>query len=166
MGFFSAIISHFPGAIIWHFHCAIDMPRDMSFMDFRYGTHVEMNPAIYEPFGISCIEPLPYGALIAVSSVCGCASFLQEYGGSDRSPIVIGDYVTTINGSIDSLLAIGQEARDRIEPKANRELACEIHVSLTDGNFPMEARIQTGYAIAESFTWNRIAANDLAGIFG
>jgi hypothetical protein len=146
--------------------CGTHMPRDMSFVDFRYGTHVELNPAIYEPFGISCIEPLPYGAVIVISSVCGCASFLREYEGHDNSPVIIGDYVPAINGNIEDLLTIGHGVRDKTEPKVNRELAYRIYTSLKDREFPVEARIQTGYSIAENFTWNRIARDNIVKIFG
>lgn len=58
--------------------CGTRMPADMEFMDIRRGSDLEFGQSIYEPFGIAQVEPLPYGALSCVSSVCGCVGFVQR----------------------------------------------------------------------------------------
>ena len=58
--------------------CGMRMPADMVFGDIRRGSDLEFGQSIYEPFGISQIEPLQFGALSCVSSVCGCIGFVQQ----------------------------------------------------------------------------------------
>ena len=50
----------------------------MSFLDIRRGSDVEFGQSIYEPFGIAMLEPLTYGAICVISSVCGCAGQLIQ----------------------------------------------------------------------------------------
>lgn len=58
--------------------CGRRMPADMAFGDIRRGSDLEFGQSIYEPFGISQIEPVQFGALSCVSSVCGCIGFVQQ----------------------------------------------------------------------------------------
>ncbi len=58
--------------------CGTRMPTEMAFSDVRRGSDLEFGQSIYEPFGISQIEPVQFGALSCVSSVCGCIGFVQQ----------------------------------------------------------------------------------------
>lgn len=58
--------------------CGTRMPADMGFSDIRRGSDLEFGQSIYEPFGIAQIEPVQFGALSCVSSVCGCIGFVQQ----------------------------------------------------------------------------------------
>ena len=58
--------------------CGTRMPVEMEFSDIRRGSDLEFGQSIYEPFGISQIEPVQFGALSCVSSVCGCIGFVQQ----------------------------------------------------------------------------------------
>ena len=66
--------------------CGRQMPADMEFLDIRKGTDVEFGQSIYEPFGIAQLEPLTFGGICVVSNVCGCAGFLRDVTGGQRSP--------------------------------------------------------------------------------
>jgi hypothetical protein len=59
-------------------HCGNKMPEDMQILDIHRGTDVEFGQSIYEPFGISPLEPLTFGGLCVFSSVCGCAGFAAD----------------------------------------------------------------------------------------
>jgi hypothetical protein len=61
--------------------CGRRMPEDMEFMDIRKGSDVEFGLSIYEPFGISQLEPLSFGGICVISSVCGCAGFVRDVTG-------------------------------------------------------------------------------------
>ena len=61
--------------------CGTRMPAEMAFSDIRRGSDLEFGQSIYEPFGISQIEPVQFGALSCVSSVCGCIGFVQQAAG-------------------------------------------------------------------------------------
>jgi len=58
--------------------CGRRMPADMTFSDIRRGSDLEFGQSIYEPFGISQIEPVQFGAISCVSSVCGLIGFVQQ----------------------------------------------------------------------------------------
>ena len=58
--------------------CGTRMPAAMTFSDIRRGSDLEFGQSIYEPFGISQIEPVQFGAISCVSSVCGCIGFVQQ----------------------------------------------------------------------------------------
>ena len=58
--------------------CGRSMPADMTFSDIRRGSDLEFGQSIYEPFGISQIEPVQFGAISCVSSVCGLIGFVQQ----------------------------------------------------------------------------------------
>ena len=58
--------------------CGMRMPADMTFSDIRRGSDLEFGQSIYEPFGISQMEPIQFGALSCVSSVCGLIGFAQQ----------------------------------------------------------------------------------------
>lgn len=58
--------------------CGRSMPADMTFSDIRRGSDLEFGQSIYEPFGISQIEPIQFGAISCVSSVCGLIGFVQQ----------------------------------------------------------------------------------------
>ena len=58
--------------------CGTRMPAEMGFSDIRRGSDLEFGQSIYEPFGISQIEPVQFGALSCVSSVCGCIGFVRQ----------------------------------------------------------------------------------------
>ena len=87
--------------------CGPQMPEDMSFSDIRQGSDLEFGQSIYEPFGIAQIEPLSFGALCVISSVCGCVGFIRRAGGLDKDNVIVADYVAQ---------AVDQEASHRDGP--------------------------------------------------
>ena len=58
--------------------CGRSMPADMTFSDIRRGSDLEFGQSIYEPFGISQVEPVQFGTISCVSSVCGLLGFVQQ----------------------------------------------------------------------------------------
>ena len=57
------------------------MPEDMTILDIRRGTDLEFGQSIYEPFGISQLEPLTYGAVCVPTAVCGCRGIRRAGSG-------------------------------------------------------------------------------------
>jgi hypothetical protein len=97
------------------------MPAEMEFLDIRRGSDLEFGQSIYEPFGIAQVEPLNYGALCCVSSVCGCLGFADRAAGglANLPNIVVADYVSLPPdywlGSPYDALWIDRSVRDWIE---------------------------------------------------
>jgi glycogen synthase len=148
--------------------CGVKMPEDMGFLDIRRGTDVEFGQAIYEPFGISPVEPLTFGGLCVFSSVCGCSGFVNDAIARIESPsstrnVVIADY-TAGDGrfaKIDDLLAINRTIRDQIEAQVSSEVADEIIMLLPKTNLEIAAMIENGYAIARNMSWDVVVSKYL-----
>jgi len=154
-------------------HCGNKMPEDMQMVDIHRGTDVEFGQSIYEPFGISPLEPLTFGGLCVFSSVCGCAGFAVEAAkGTEHKPqgtrpygtrnFIIADY--TADGEYadcESLLKIGRAERDRIEEKVAGEVADEILMLLPKSEAETATMIETGWRIAKNMSWDVVVSRHL-----
>jgi hypothetical protein len=149
--------------------CGQRMPAEMEFIDVRQGSDLEFGQSIYEPFGIAQVEPLNFGAITCVSSVCGCIGFIQQAGralGIETIPnLVVADYVTVppahpLRSPYDAL-GIGQGIRDWIETINSEAAAQQIFGLLPRNPAEMEALIQSGTQLAEQMSWDVVARDYL-----
>jgi len=147
--------------------CGRSMLEDMEFMDIRKGTDVEFGQSTYEPFGISQFEPLTFGGICVVSSVCGCTGFLRDVsGGKNVENVIIADYTNLVDFSyadIEDLLQIDRATRDRTEANESRKVAEEILSRLPQDQTQAEHLIQTGYELAKNMSWDVVAKNYFVG---
>ncbi len=146
-------------------NCGKRMPEDMEFMDIRRGSDVEFGLSIYEPFGISQLEPLTFGGICVVSSVCGCAAFLKDVtGGKNAGNVIIADYTNLPTGDfadIEDLLGIDRPMRNRIEESVSERVAAQICSRLPKNRPEIETMIQTGYELAKNMSWDAMVKNHL-----
>jgi hypothetical protein len=151
--------------------CGMRMPADMEFIDIRQGSDLEFGQSIYEPFGIAQVEPLNFGAITCVSSVCGCIGFIQRANqalgpGTETVPnLVVADYVTVppahpLRSPYDAL-GIGQGIRDWIETINSEAAAAQIFERLPRNQVEMEALIHSGTQLAEQMSWDVVARDYL-----
>jgi len=147
-------------------------------MDIRMGSDVEFGQSIYEPFGIAQLEPLAFGGICVVSSVSGCAGFVQDVtAGKNIKNIIIADY-TKLNseGLADikkkpttqknafgnpSLLKIDRSVRDRIEASESKKVAKQIIRRLTKSKSEIKSMIQAGCSLAQKMSWDVVVKNYL-----
>lgn len=145
--------------------CGARMPKDMEFMDIRKGSDVEFGQSIYEPFGISQLEPLSFGGICVVSSVCGCSGFVRDVAnGENVKNVIIADYTNLNNhrsADIEDLLQIDRSVRDQIEAKVSEKVAKEIISRLPQNQSEVESMIQGGYALAKNMSWDVVVKNYL-----
>jgi len=145
--------------------CGIRMPKDMEFMDIRKGSDVEFGQSIYEPFGISQLEPLSFGGICVVSSVCGCSGFVRDVAnGESIKNVIIADYTSLNNhrfGDIEDMLQIDRSVRDKIEANISEKVAMQIIQRLPKDESEIENTIQTGYALAKNMSWDTVVKNYL-----
>ena len=109
--------------------CGLRVPEDVEFLDLHRAADVEFGLSLYEPFGISPLEPLTYGGLCVVSTSCGCAGFLKQVIGSKRvNNVVFGNYIDLVRRprTVKDALAIGAEERREVEAKLAEQLADSI----------------------------------------
>jgi len=138
--------------------CGDRMPEDMAFADMRRGTDVEFGLSVYEPFGISQLEPLSCGALCVVSNVCGCTGFARRAAsGGDAENIIVGDYLKVAEGlTVQQLQNLPTSERDRIESQENQRLAAEVLGRLPRDGETIRRRIETGHALASAMSWENV----------
>jgi hypothetical protein len=143
--------------------CGHRMPYDMEFMDIRRGSDAEFGQSIYEPFGIAQLEPLCFGALCVVTSICGCAGFAKAVtDGKDTPNVIYADY-TELNGDsgmeIEQMLKIDRDYRNRIEHKISEKIALEICARLPKNDDEAYRLLRSGYEIAKHMGWEAVAEN-------
>jgi hypothetical protein len=146
-------------------HCGRGMPADMGFMDIRKGTDVEFGQSIYEPFGISQLESLTFGGICVISSICGCAEFLQKISGAKTARnVIIADYTNLGNRSytdIKELLQIDEARRSRIEALQSKKIAKQIIRNLPKNKSELKSMIETGYQLARNMSWDVVVKDYL-----
>ena len=145
--------------------CGMRMPQDMEFMDIRRGSDVEFGQSIYEPFGIAQLEPLTFGGICVISSVCGCAGFLRDVtSGRDVKNVIIADYTnlqTQDYADIEDMLQIDRVVRERIEASVSETVAMQICSRLPNSESDIAQVIESGYQLAENMSWDVVVKNYL-----
>jgi hypothetical protein len=147
--------------------CGLRMPEDMEFMDIRRGGDVEFGQSIYEPFGIAQLEPLTFGGICVVSSVCGCSGFVRDAVGDDTESVknvILADYTnlnSNVHFEINDLLHIDRPVRDEIEAKESRRVAAEIMKRLPKNEQELDCLIQSGYRTARNMSWDVVVEHYL-----
>ncbi len=149
--------------------CGYRMPEDMEFMDIRKGSDVEFGQSIYEPFGIAQIEPLSFGGICVLSSVCGCTGFIRRICGfEEKRNVIIADY-TDLGGmrfdNIEDMLKIDVGIRNRIEHYVSERVAMEIFARLPKNDDEIVEMINSGYDLAEHMSWEEVVKNYLLRSF-
>jgi hypothetical protein len=154
--------------------CGNKMPENMDTIDIHRGTDVEFGQSIYEPFGISPVEPLTFGSLCIFTNVSGCAGFVSDaIVGTNSSSrdgtrnVIIADY-TGIDGrfhEISDLLAIDRAVRDQVEDKESREVADEILMLLPKSEAEVASMIENGRHIARNMSWDVVVTDYLLPTF-
>ncbi len=145
--------------------CGQKIPEDMEFMDIRRGGDVEFGLSIYEPFGIAQLEPLTFGGICVVSSVCGCTGFVMNTTGSAGvKNVVIADYIRLDTIGLDSsedMLQIDKSVRNRIENTVSDKVAMQICSRLPNSKTEIKNMLQTGFGIARKMSWDVVVKNHL-----
>lgn len=147
--------------------CGERMPAEMEFMDIRKGSDLEFGQSIYEPFGIAQVEPLSFGALCCVSSVCGCLGFVERaaHGLENVANVVVADYVRLPQsywlGSPYDALNIDQGVRDWIENDHSAIAAETILARLPRDNTQLQALLTSGQVVAQHMSWEVVVSDYL-----
>lgn len=140
----------------------------MDFADLRRGTDVELGMAIYEPFGISPLEPLACGGICVISSVCGCRWFVEEAirelpGANGSIPNVIVADFTRWSGEhdLDTLRRIGAAERDAVEAVVAEETAARLYRALPRTDEERITLLDSGQSIVQRLGWDRVLRDHL-----
>lgn len=139
--------------------CGTRVPREVEFIDIRRGSDVEFGLALYEPFGISPVEPLTFGGICVISTSCGCAGFVKQVGGVGSRNIVLADYIHAHPAptSIKAAISIGEAERRAAERSAARGIADEIMSRLPRNGEDQQKLLDGGYELATRMSWDTVA---------
>jgi hypothetical protein len=140
--------------------CGDRMPEDMSFLDIRRGTDVEFGQSIYEPFGIAHLEPLAFGAICVVSSVSGCAGFVENVTGGQPVPnVIMADYsgLAGQHLSVQQLLDLKRSERERHEMRVADHVARALLQALPQDDTDAQKLLATGCDLAGQMSWEVVA---------
>lgn len=169
--------------------CGQRMPEEMEFADIRRGSDVEFGQSVYEPFGIAQVDPLSYGVLCCVSSVCGCLGFveratkqiLNQSGDQLSEPIseqvaptsgvqtepnvIVADYVRLpdeyVCNSAHDALWIDQDVRDWNERTNAANAAQKLFHALPRTDSARRSLLLRGQALAKEMSWEVVVAKFL-----
>jgi hypothetical protein len=146
--------------------CGQRMPAEMTDDDIRWGSDLEFGQSIYEPFGISQLEPLSFGALSVVSSVCGSLGFIRQVSkGQIPDNIIVADYVTLPEGVVvgdhRATQSLGKGERDQIEAAQAERVAHEIIARLPTTRKARKALLGSGYQLSQQMSWDVVVQNYL-----
>lgn len=148
--------------------CGLRMPADMEFMDVRKGSDVEFGLSIYEPFGISQLEPLTFGGICVISSVCGCAGFVKDVSnGRAAKNVIVADYTHLSDccpADIENPLNIDAVMRRQIEQIVAKNIAQNICSALPGSKSEIKKMIKNGYELAKNMSWDAVVQNRLLKI--
>ncbi|NQU76825.1 MAG: hypothetical protein HQ546_10990 [Planctomycetes bacterium] len=138
--------------------CGRRMPEDMTFVDIRQGTDVEFGMSIYEPFGISQLEPLSFGAICVPTNVCGCMGFVRAVTGGGGVPNVLeADFTRLAQAvSIEQAKQIGTQQRNQAEAVETARIANELMKHLPRTDKQMQQFIDTGWELARQMSWEQV----------
>lgn len=138
--------------------CGRRMPADMSFPDIRQGTDVEFGMSIYEPFGISQLEPLSFGAICVPTNICGCMGFVRAVTGGEPVPNVLEADYTDMGQivSVDYARSIGADQRNEIEQRENARVAAELVTRLPRSDGEVRKLMESGWQLAHQMSWEQV----------
>ncbi|MHC4359502.1 MAG: glycosyltransferase family protein [Planctomycetota bacterium] len=140
-------------------YCGMRMPSDMEFLDIRKGSDVEFGLSIYEPFGISQLEPLTFGGICVASGVCGCVGFVRDTAnGKPLKNVIIADYTKLDNhySGIENYQQIGMAIRKAVEEDVSEKIAMQIILQLPKDENEMQILLQEGYQLAKNMSWDMV----------
>lgn len=140
--------------------CGRRVPEDIEFQDLRRGSNAEFGLSLYEPFGISPLEPLTFGGLCLVSTTCGCAGFLKQVMG--RKPVrnvILADYLHARRAprTLKEATAIGAAERREAEKKVAAQVAEELLERLPRNATQAKELLRSGYELAQRMSWDVVA---------
>ena len=140
-------------------------PAEMNFDDLRRATDVEFGLSVYEPFGISPLEPLHAGAICAISTISGCCGLVKRSmveAGMETSRLVIPvDFTAPDPGAtIRDMINMSAEHRREHERLSCTALAADLFKRLPRTAADTAAMLSEGQTLARHMGWDFVAERE------
>jgi hypothetical protein len=140
--------------------CGNRVPADIEFQDLRRGTDAEFGLSLYEPFGISPLEPLTFGALCVISTSCGCTGFWHQVTGRKAARnVILADYIGARRGikTLEDAASIGAAELRETELSVAGPIAATILERLPKTQAQERELLRTGHEFAQRMSWDAVA---------
>ena len=139
------------------------LPDAMTEDDLRRATDVELGLAVYEPFGISPLEPLGAGAICAISSVSGCRGAVERATDAQGfRNVLTADFVRLDRPrSIPELLAMTRDERDVLEAAVAPLLADDLLERVPRDPTARARVLRSGQALVARMGWEEVVGRRL-----
>lgn len=150
-------------------------PEGTTFDDLRRAADAEFGLSIYEPFGISPLEPLHAGAIALISSVSGCLGLVRRAAAElkinpDDCPLIMAaDFTHAADPRGDrplaDLVAMRSDELSAVEEPICAALAERLFARLPRSEADVRAYLELGQKLAGRMSWDVVAETDfLPGI--
>jgi len=137
--------------------CGSLVPEGTDLVELRIASDCEIGLSIYEPFGISHIEVLPYGGISVISSSCGVGFLLNRIFKEDFKPYLIIDFIKGgENLTTQELLSLNRERRDEMERRCIERAVGKIFNLLPVGDEKRKYYLQTAKKYVSALQWDEI----------
>jgi len=137
--------------------CGNAVPEGTDFIDLRIASDCEFGLSIYEPFGISHIEVLPYGGISVISSSCGVSFLLNKVFNEDFKPYLIIDFIKEGESlTTDELLNLRRERRDEMERRCIERAAEKVFQLLPITDEKRKHYLQSVKKYIPALHWDKI----------
>jgi hypothetical protein len=142
------------------------LPRQMDIAEFRRAADVEFGMAVYEPFGISPLEPLHSGAVCVITNVCGCEGFVEYVtDGEGCDNVLVADFTRLDRPrSVEQLLEMTQAERDQIERIEAGRIADELIRRIPMDDEARKALISSGQQLVKKMGWDQVIRHKLVPV--
>jgi hypothetical protein len=129
----------------------------MTWLDLRIASDLELGMSIYEPFGIAPVEPLSFGGLCLISSVCGCAGFARRAaGGGTPETVIVADFTQLPPGrrTLQEIRAIGRAERNEVEERVAQQCALAVAERLPKSPDERYRLVEVGSRLGAAMSWD------------
>jgi hypothetical protein len=140
--------------------------KDLDISDLRKAADVEFGQSVYEPFGISQLEPLGSGAICVFTDICGCSGFFRDT--VQRLGKSVGDFPSVMEvdftnlprpWSLEELKNMTREDRDALEEEEAKVIARRLFERLPRTDADRKELIKGGQELVEHMGWDAVLAN-------
>ena len=145
-------------------------PEQMHFDDLRRATDLEFGLSVYEPYGISPLEPLHAGAICTVSTVSGCHGMVTQtlaaMSRTDSRIYVPAEFTTSnLQRTPAEMIEMSHQERMAVEEQVCAALAITLMAKLPKSNADRAANLAEGQLLASAMGWDTVADREfLAGL--
>ncbi len=140
--------------------------HDMDISDLRKAADVEFGQSVYEPFGISQLEPLGSGAICVFTDVCGCSGFFRDTvrrlgkRAADFPNVMEVDYTDLPRPwALEELKNMSRDERDALEEEEARVIARRLCERLPRSDADRRELIAAGQELVEHMGWDAVLSH-------